>query len=209
MGQSNAVPVHESLMVYEVTRLYRTDEWWKAVVTYRFDGADTDETAVYLWHNDDEDDTWTRKNKYVIRTPEGWATDREIIDDYIRSDAPSSETSSFPVSDYYTVGAGETVFQSDGWWKAIVNVTEKGWWGTNEVRVYLWQEVDDEWRRRQKYAIKRVSDWEAEREIIDDRMLVEEGQRDPAGADLPDEEVSTDLETLGDELETHLSGEFI
>ncbi|WP_436926048.1 hypothetical protein [Halosimplex amylolyticum] len=206
-GTNADVPVHDSLHVTEAVSLYQNDEWWKAVVTYQFEGdSDTDETAMYLWH--DDGDGWTRKNKYVIKTPDAWAVDRELIDDYIRSDAPTTETTAFPVSDYYTVGAGETVFQSDSWWKAIVNITGKGSWETNEVMVYLWQEQDGEWRRRQKYTIKRVSDWEEECEVIDDLMLTDHETSGTGSSVQPDGDVAADIEALRDELETHLSGEF-
>lgn len=105
------VPVHDSLRVTASTDLYRTDEWWKAVVTYEFDGdSENSETAVYLWHR--ADDGWTRKNKYVVKTAEAWATDRRIVDEYIRSDPPDDTVTGFPVNDYYTVGAGETIFRS-------------------------------------------------------------------------------------------------
>jgi len=208
MSKTNAgVPVHDSLHVLDASDLYRTNEWWKAVVTYQFDtNSDTDETAVYLWHRDD--DSWTRKNKYVVKTAEAWATDREIIDQYIRSDPPSDSTAAFPVSDYYTVGVGETVFQNDGWWKAIVNVVEKGSYETNEVMVYLWQDQEGEWRRRQKYTIKSVSDWEEERTIIDEQLSLDEGSGVTETVNKVDDDISLELATLDNELEAHLSEEF-
>lgn len=211
---SRSLPVHDSLDVVEATDLYRTGEWWKSVVTYRFEDGDADETAVYLWHEDDDD--WTRKNKYVVKTPEAWANDREVIDRFIRSEPPTTETTEFPVSDYYTVGAGETVFRSDGWWKAIVNVVEKGDYETNEVMVYLWQERDGEWRRRQKYTIKRVSDWEEEREAVEDHLSMDTAddsrRKDAPEASSTSESRATgeveEFSTLSDELDTHLSEEF-
>ncbi|WP_222913467.1 hypothetical protein [Natrinema sp. SYSU A 869] len=208
MSNTNTdVPVHDSLQVLEATSLYRTDEWWKAVVTYQFDtNSDANETAVYLWHRDD--DSWTRKNKYVVKTAEAWATDREIIDQYIRSDPPSDVTMAFPVSDYYTVGVGETLFQNDNWWKAIVNIVEKGSYETNEGMVYLWQKQDGEWRRRQKYAIKSVSDWEEERAVIDEQLSLDEGVNVTVEADDVDDGISGELATLDDELDAHLSEEF-
>lgn len=200
------VPVHNSLQVNQVTNLYQTDKWWKAVVTYEFkDGSDTDETAVYLWHKDDD---WTRKNKYVVKTPEAWQTDREIINQYIKDDPPSDVNTTFPVSDYYTVAVGETVFQNDDWWKAIVNVVEKGSYETDEVMVYLWQKQDEEWRRRQKYAIKSLSDWKEESEAIDEHFSHDEVTDMSQEADSVGDSVSTDLSALGDELDAHLSEEF-
>ena len=52
-------PTHESLHVVDTKNIYRNEEWWKAVVRYKFDQSEEyDEIAVYLWHNDDG---WTRK----------------------------------------------------------------------------------------------------------------------------------------------------
>lgn len=160
------VPVHDSLEVHERQDFYQHDEWWKSVIQYQHEKADNTETAVYLWHNDG--DGWSRKNKYVIKTPEAWRTDREIIDSLFQAAGGDGEagTDAFPVSDYYTVAAGMTVFQSDHWWKAILNVVEKGNYETDEVMVYLWQKRDEDWRRRQKYTIKGENDWEEERAVI-------------------------------------------
>ncbi len=204
---NNGVPVHESFHLVDVSDLYRTDEWWKAVVTYQFEGdADTNETAVYLWHRDDDD--WNRKNKYVIKTPEAWSTDRKIITKYLESDRPSDVVTEFPVSDYYSVGDGTTIFQSNGWWKAIVNVVEKGTYESNEVMVYLWQKRDNQWRRSQKHTIKNVSDWEEEREIIDDQIGVVEQSTVSNEIDDIDDGASGSLSTLSAELDAHLSEEF-
>lgn len=204
---SRDVPVHDSLEVLDATDLYRTGEWWKAVVTVSFENSsDRSETAVYLWHKDGED--WTRKNKYVIKTPEAWATDREIIDRYIRSEPPSSVTKAFPVSNYYTVAVGETIFQDNDWWKAIVNVVKKGSYETNQVMVYLWQKVEDEWRRRQKYAIKSASDWEDECRIVDSKISTNETAAECERADETGSSVSTELSELSRELDNHLSEEF-
>jgi hypothetical protein len=213
------IPVHESLHVQTATDIYRTDEWWKSVVTYQFDGSGSNETAMYLWHNGDNG--WTQKNKYVVKTKSAWETDREIIDRFVDRDAPSGETDAFPVSDYYTVADGETIFTDDGWWKAIVNVVKKGTYETSEVMVYVWQEQDGEWRRRQKYTIKSASDWEEEREIIERHLNVdaedeiqketkaEKTEETATKADPVDKEaVESDLSTLGDELDKHLSDEF-
>lgn len=207
MASSNQeVPVHDSLQVAASTGLYRTDEWWKAIVTYRFENSDTDETAMYLWHKDDD---WKRKNKYVIKTVEAWEIDRKIIDRCLQTDPSSETTTEFPVSDYYTVATGETVFQDEGWWKAIVNVVEKGSYETDEVMVYVWQQVDGDWRRRQKYTIKSVDDWEEEREIIEDHLEIDGTEViDSNQSDDPDGEVSKALSRLNGELDTHLSGEF-
>lgn len=207
---STEIPIHDSLNVSKATNLYHTEEWWKAIVTYQFEDSDTDEVAVYLWHKDGD---WNRKNKYVVKTSAAWETDKEIIDQYVRDDSSSGQTNAFPASDYYTVADGETVSKGDGWWKAIVRVVEKGNYETNEVMVYVWQNVDDQWRRRQKYTIKSVSDWEEEREIIEDHLSskptssdVEEDAGDSRNN--TDDEVSEGLRELSSELDEHISEEF-
>lgn len=161
-------PVHDRLTVERGTDIYRTDEWLKAVVQYHYESADdTTETAIYLWHRDD--DGWTRKNKYVVKTLEAWADDRPVIDELLETvdDAsPDPEVGDLPVSDYYSVCRARTVFKSDDWWKAIVHVDGKGGYETDEVVVYLWQRGDDGWRRQQKYAIKDPGEWRRERDLV-------------------------------------------
>lgn len=165
MTANTRLPVHDSLYVLDSKDIYRNEEWWKAVVRYTFDkGDDYDEAAVYLWHKDDD---WTRKNKYVIKTTEAWETDKVIINQLFSSPSPEAVGDNFPVSDYYEIAAGETIFQSDGWWKAILRISQKGSYETEEVMVYLWQEVDGDWRRKQKYTIKSEERWTEEVMIIE------------------------------------------
>jgi hypothetical protein len=207
---SSDIPVSDSLYVTAFENIYKQDEWWKAVVRYGFDAeATTTETAVYLWHNDGEG--WTRKNKYVIKTTEAWETDRAVITELLQTDRPSQTTTEFPASDYYTIGASTTIFQSDGWWKAILNVVEKGSYETDEVMIYVWQQVDDEWRRRQKYTIKTLSNWKKEREIVDRFILGETVDDTSPEIDVNTDEVdsiSAELEKLDKKLSAHLSEEF-
>lgn len=202
------VPVHDALQIVDATDVYRHEEWWKAVVTYQFEGSDTVETAVYLWH---DDDGWTRKHKYAIKTPSAWSTDSQIISAYVHEEThDSTATDSFPVSDYYTVATGETVFQENGWWKAIVCISEKGSYETDEVMVYVWQKRDGDWRRRQKYVIKSLSDWEEEKSLIDEHLEYHDGEYDSSTTESVEatDGVSGDLQQLGDELGAHLSDEF-
>jgi hypothetical protein len=213
---SSEVPVHKSLNVLECEDIYRNEEWWKSVVRYQYKDSDSRETAVYLWHRGD--DGWKRKNKYVIKTVEAWGTDRQIIESLIDADNPTTDSGEFPVSDYYNVAAGLTVFQSEDWWKAIVKIDEKGSYETDETVVYLWQYQDDDWRRRQKYTIKDRNSWEEERKAIetvleapDEGAATEsastrspgtKGDEGTAGSLL---EISDEVADLDAELEAHLS----
>jgi len=165
MVSKSRLPTHESLHVVESEDIYQNEDWWKAVVRYKFDpDEEHDEVAIYMWH---DDDGWTRKNKYVIKTPEAWETDKTIINQLFLDSSPAASAEDFPVSDYYELSAGETVFQSDGWWKAILKISKKGSYETEEVMVYLWQDVDGEWRRRQKFTIKSQERWQEEVDVIE------------------------------------------
>ena len=157
--------MHDSLNVIDYQDIYQNDEWWKSVVRYGFDSDDEhSEVAIYLWHKDDE---WSRKNKYVIKTEEAWKTDKTIIQTLLHNSEGLSANEDLPISDYYEVAGGKTVFQSNGWWKAIVKIEQKGSYETEEIMVYLWQRVDDNWRRRQKYTIKSQQKWNEESEIVE------------------------------------------
>lgn len=102
-----------------------------------------------------------------IKTTEAWETDTAIVNQLWANGAAHPADEEWPVSDYYDVGAGETVFQSDGWWKAILKIVEKGTYETEEIMVYLWQERDGDWRRRQKYTIKDRVSWREEATAVE------------------------------------------
>jgi hypothetical protein len=191
----NPAPVHESLEIIAQEDIYRNQEWWKSVVKYQHEEAESTETAIYLWHK--EDDGWTRKNKYVIKTAEAWADDREVIESFLDADTYTTPETEFPVSDYYNVAAGVTVFESDGWWKAIINIDQKGSYDTDEIMVYLWQQRDDDWRRRQKYTIKDRESWEAERVAVESVL-------DGTDNEQPITQTVDDTETDSDEVTTTL-----
>lgn len=179
-------PVDPEVTVHAGETIYRTDEWWKAAVTHSFRDSDP-EIGIYLWHRDGD---WSRKNKYHVKTAEAWHDDKERIEQYLATDGSTVEDQSdFPVSDYYTISQAKSVFQTDEWWKAIVLIDEKGTYETQEVIIYLWQLVDDDWRRRQKYAIKNTDDWSDDYEAVNalldddsDDIQVETHDRDTGSA---------------------------
>ena len=77
MSSDVSPPLHDSLSIVNSEDIYHNDEWWKSVVRYQLNqNDDYEEAAVYLWH---DDDGWTRKNKYVIKTIDAWETDKAII----------------------------------------------------------------------------------------------------------------------------------
>ena len=70
----------------------------------------------------------------------------------------------FPVHKSLKVIRGETIFKTNDWWKAVV--ISEGYRG-KEVSIYLWKKKGDAWKRQQKYTIRRKSDWEKEKKLID------------------------------------------
>lgn len=172
----SAYPLSTRFKPIDGRTIFRTDDWWKAVVTYRFEeSSDTSALGrgVYLWI--DNDGTWKKKQEYLINSIDTWEADKEHIDEFLANesgDPPRHEfdEETLPVSDYYTVGDAVTIFNTDEWWKAVTRIDAKGDWTTREVVVYVWQYFNGKWRRRQKYAIRRRSDWEEEANIISSHL---------------------------------------
>lgn len=212
----NRPPIHETLRVLESQEIYRNDDWWKSVVRYQHEDSDSSEVAVYLWNNDQ--DGWTRKHKYVIKTEEAWETDKTVVDHLWMDETEDVSDDEFPLSDYYSLSAGESIFKSDGWWKAIVKLDQKGSYETEEVMIYLWQQIDEDWRRRQKYNIKDHESWQEETQIIESMLgttdsSTTQGSSETSSEESRETEKSRDrgvteigeFEQLNRELENHLS----
>lgn len=166
---SESFPVHDRINVADGKNIYKRSGWWKAALMCKPKGSSEAYMSIYLWNEDD--DGWKRKNKYEAEDIEAWTTDRALVDEFIEQQTSGGDTlddEELPVSDYYTASEFENIYKTDGWWKSIVSVIQKGDYELNtpEVIVYVWQNQDDKWRRRQKYAIKDPSDWEEEKEII-------------------------------------------
>lgn len=203
-------PVHSSVDVHAGETIYRTDNWWKAAVTNSYEAGES-EIAIYLWHRNDE---WTQKNKYQVKTAEAWNSDKQLVNEYLSGGGKQVDAQDdFPVSDYYRVARGETVFQTDDWWKAIVTINQKGSYETQEVIVYLWQQVDGDWRRRQKYAIKDVDDWQEDKAAVDalldeDATPAEPKIKSAARADSVDEQEEPGVDAGGEDILDDVQAEF-
>ncbi len=72
-------PVHEDLDVQDGETIFKSDDWWKAIVLY--EGYRGPEIGIYLWQDQDED--WKRSQKYVIRSQEDWEDDKEAVEKYV------------------------------------------------------------------------------------------------------------------------------
>lgn len=77
------------------------------------------------------------------------------------------EKSDLPVHDKIDVLSSETIFKNESWWKSVVACKS---WGDTEVTVYLWQNQDGQWKRKQKYKVSDKQEWIATKSIIDDMV---------------------------------------
>lgn len=72
-------PVHDDIDVQDGETIFKSDEWWKAVVLY--EGYRGPEIAVYLWQRREDD--WRRQQKYVVRSQEDWHDDKQAIEQFL------------------------------------------------------------------------------------------------------------------------------
>ncbi|MHA1410684.1 MAG: hypothetical protein ACTSQY_10335 [Candidatus Odinarchaeia archaeon] len=72
-------PVSDALEVIEGRTIYKTDKWWSAVVLLNSFGRR--QLATYLWQYENE--TWKRRQKFVIQKKSNWKLYKEAIEDYI------------------------------------------------------------------------------------------------------------------------------
>jgi hypothetical protein len=61
-----------------------------------------------------------------------------------------------PISDFYKVIDYVTIFKSEKWWEAIV-VFES--FGRRSIGLYLWQRRNDSWKRKHKFNIRNIEEW--------------------------------------------------
>ena len=73
----------------------------------------------------------------------------------------------YPVSDVFDVLDGETIYKSDGWWKAILLCDNRENQKEPTVRFYLWQKDGRSWKTSHKYETKSRNSWEREKEAVD------------------------------------------
>ena len=71
----------------------------------------------------------------------------------------------FPVSDTLKVIDGKTIYKTDKWWSAVIFLES---FGRKQIATYLWNNANGVWKRRQKFMIQSVSDWNKIKEAIEE-----------------------------------------
>jgi hypothetical protein len=61
-----------------------------------------------------------------------------------------------PISEFYKVVDHVTVFKNEKWWEAIVVFESLG---RRAIGLYLWQNRNGAWKRKHKFNIRNVDEW--------------------------------------------------
>jgi len=77
---SEDFPVSEKLKVVHGKTLYKTDQWWSAVVLLESFGRK--QIAVYLWSKRDK--KWKRRQKFVVKNKEEWDRLKEAVEENLQ-----------------------------------------------------------------------------------------------------------------------------
>lgn len=66
-------------------------------------------------------------------------------------------TEQLPLSNFYKVVDSVSLFRSEKWWEAIVVIESLG---RRSIALYLWQKKGDQWKRKHKFQIRNLQEWE-------------------------------------------------
>ena len=84
-----------------------------------------------------------------------------------QADQPSTQdiqTEQLPLSSFYKVVDYVTIFRSQKWWEAIVVIKS---FGRRSIAMYLWQKRNDQWKRKHKFQLRNMQEWEKVKSAID------------------------------------------
>lgn len=69
-----------------------------------------------------------------------------------------------PISEFYKVVDYVTIYKTNIWWEAIV-VFET--YGKRQIGLYLWQKRNDQWKRKNKFGIRDLAEWNKLKTAVD------------------------------------------
>ncbi len=73
-------------------------------------------------------------------------------------------TEQLPLSSIYKVIDHVDIFKNEKWWESVVIVES---FGRRSIAVYLWVKKGDAWKRKHKFQLRSVQDWEKVKSAID------------------------------------------
>lgn len=90
----SSLPVSDYLTVGDAATVFKTEDWWKAVV--RIDGKGdwtTREVVLYVWQANEGE--WRRRQKYAIKSQSDWEEEAEIISKRLEEGSTPEEPESY------------------------------------------------------------------------------------------------------------------
>jgi len=78
-----------------------------------------------------------------------------------------------PISEFYKVLDQATIFRSEKWWEAIVLIES---FGRRSIAMYLWQFRDGKWKRKHKFQLRNMDEWNKVKKTVDEFMSKLRGQ---------------------------------
>ena len=72
------------------------------------------------------------------------------------TDMTQSAEEKLPISEFYKVVEYVNIFNSQKWWEAVV-IFES--YGKKSIGLYLWQKRDDVWKRKHKFNVRNLEEW--------------------------------------------------
>lgn len=81
-----------------------------------------------------------------------------------QADSASAPTEQLPLSSFYKVVDHVTIFRSEKWWEAIVVIESLG---RRSIAMYLWQKKGEQWKRKHKFQIRNLQEWEKLKGAVD------------------------------------------
>jgi len=78
-----------------------------------------------------------------------------------------------PISEFYKVIDQVTIFRSEKWWEAIVIIES---FGRRSIAMYLWQFRNGQWKRKHKFQLRNMDEWNKVKKAVDEFMPKLHGQ---------------------------------
>lgn len=103
----------------------------------------------------------------------------------------------YPVHSEIEVIEGKTISKSEEWWKAAILFERYG----RKIGVYLWHLENGEWKRKQKYVIRELEDWKADRHAIEELLPKLVGDSNVGNADSSNEDSEVINQLVDESLE--------
>ncbi len=76
----------------------------------------------------------------------------------------SEKSEKLPISDFYKIVDSVTIFKNSKWWEAIVIYESSE---RRSMGLYLWQKRNDAWKRKNKFGIRNIDEWNKLKNAVD------------------------------------------